>query len=1000
MAIWDELWERVDRSGRGWLGRVERFLDDVVLLPDDVRRRLDEAEADLAAERFAGAERGFVDVLGARPSLGRAALGLAKARHGLGDGPGTLAALAEARALAPKDAELALWHAHVALEARALEDARAAAAVAARGLAAQGGSRFADACATLAWAEWHLGRPDRAARELRKALSIEARPALQVALVVALVDAGAGSAARATAGKLRPDALSGTDGWRVGDALVRADAPTDARPFLEAAAAAGEGQAVVALGRLRLAEGAADEAIASARQAIATGGGAPALVLLAEALLHQGQEKEAAEAYEAAAQVEGDATYWRAALRAAPLTEQATLERLSAALAAHAPQDPLVEMVRVLSGAEVEATQGSVEPAVIPDATTVEEARLALAWAMRAESEQALALLARFDLLATAAETSGDVAFGQIRKPLLGQDSSQGRDGTIQRSVLRVSRSDRALAATRLRALWLARWRRPSLASAPEEEKDATRPSWMVVDLPRALDTFGQMMTSRAPAVVLRAQALREELDRPLLLGVLGEFNAGKSTFVNAFIGSDVAPMGIVPTTATLNLLRSGAERLVRVVFRDGRTREGTFEVMRPMLQELDAVGADASGAAVIDRVEILLPGELLERVWILDSPGTNALDAEHERLAQEAARRADAVLWIFDASQAGKLSETKMHETLSAQGREVVPILNKADRLKDGELARVSGVIEEGFGRKPVPLSAKRALKARLAGDDEALAASGYQDLLTALEQRVFARTRELKARACAGRLRDLVAEALADEAAREAALEARLAALKTRREAIDGVRRDALLATEDATRGFGGALDQVFEAAREEVRLVGEGRGALHNADRLFLSEHLRRELASIAEVAERELVAGLAALFSSVWVAEGAEDTVEPDTTGGAEKLAHRFVSGGRVATVWAAFVAYQRGRIDGGIERVLGMERATPESVDEGLRALRADAKRELAGPLAEAVEELVHQVEDRLRGQMVAARMSAQRDRFVAQRPLDVLHDLLTEMLGA
>src|SRR5262249_21124687 len=47
---------------------------------------------------------------------------------------------------------------------------------------------------------------------------------------------------------------------------------------------------------------------------------------------------------------------------------------------------------------------------------------------------------------------------------------------------------------------------------------------------------------------VARAAA---NLDQPLLVTVMGEFSSGKSSFVNAFIGADVAPTGITPTTAT-----------------------------------------------------------------------------------------------------------------------------------------------------------------------------------------------------------------------------------------------------------------------------------------------------------------------------------------------------------------------------------------------------------------------------------------------------------------
>ena len=62
---------------------------------------------------------------------------------------------------------------------------------------------------------------------------------------------------------------------------------------------------------------------------------------------------------------------------------------------------------------------------------------------------------------------------------------------------------------------------------------------------------------------VARAAA---NLDQPLLVTVMGEFSSGKSSFVNAFIGADVAPTGITPTTATINVVRYGRERGGRII--------------------------------------------------------------------------------------------------------------------------------------------------------------------------------------------------------------------------------------------------------------------------------------------------------------------------------------------------------------------------------------------------------------------------------------------------
>src|SRR5262249_15416157 len=81
---------------------------------------------------------------------------------------------------------------------------------------------------------------------------------------------------------------------------------------------------------------------------------------------------------------------------------------------------------------------------------------------------------------------------------------------------------------------------------------------------------------------VARAAA---NLDQPLLVTVMGEFSSGKSSFVNAFIGADVAPTGITPTTATINVVRYGRERGGRILTRDGATLELGWDAMMAHLR-------------------------------------------------------------------------------------------------------------------------------------------------------------------------------------------------------------------------------------------------------------------------------------------------------------------------------------------------------------------------------------------------------------------------------
>src|SRR5687767_1807797 len=110
------------------------------------------------------------------------------------------------------------------------------------------------------------------------------------------------------------------------------------------------------------------------------------------------------------------------------------------------------------------------------------------------------------------------------------------------------------------------------------------------------------------------------QLDEFFLLVVVGEFNAGKSAFINALAGQRVLQEGVTPTTAQIHVLKHG---------------------------DLVATSVEDEGIRVVTA-----PVELLREVHIVDTPGTNAIIREHERLTAEFVPRADLVLFVTSADR------------------------------------------------------------------------------------------------------------------------------------------------------------------------------------------------------------------------------------------------------------------------------------------------------------------------------------------------------------
>jgi small GTP-binding protein len=308
-------------------------------------------------------------------------------------------------------------------------------------------------------------------------------------------------------------------------------------------------------------------------------------------------------------------------------------------------------------------------------------------------------------------------------------------------------------------------------------EQDVLREERRILgDLRASLIRFGASDENIAPL-----QRSIDQLDELFLLVVVGEFNAGKSAFINALAGQRLMEEGVTPTTARVTPVR-------------------------------------------------------YEDINIVDTPGTNAVIREHEQVTAEFVPRADLVLFVTSADRPFTETERAFLDQIRGWGKKIVIVINKIDilgedegrRAEDGGRTAEDGPVEKvrayvadnarrllGVTPEIFPVSAKAAFRAKT-GEPQLWASSGFEAL-----ESYIRRTLDSASRTTLKLLNPLgVGAALIDRYS--ATTQARLSELSEDFALLDDVERQLEAYEQDMASGFEGRM-----AAVDNVLLEMERRG-----------------------------------------------------------------------------------------------------------------------------------------------------------------------------
>jgi predicted GTPase len=218
-------------------------------------------------------------------------------------------------------------------------------------------------------------------------------------------------------------------------------------------------------------------------------------------------------------------------------------------------------------------------------------------------------------------------------------------------------------------------------------------------------------------------------------LVLVGRFSRGKSSLVNAILGTDSLPTGIVPLTSVITSVSYGS--VERVMLRFARSlldHQVPLSALRSYVTQQENPG-NVKG---IKEAEVQLPAGFLRRGFhFIDTPGLGSAIEENTRTTESYLPEADAFLLVTSFDSPLSADEILFFRAVASSPRRVFVVLNKQDTASEQQRVEAVEFVRQRLDAmysqdspKIFAISALQALQAKQANDLQRLEESGIVSL------------------------------------------------------------------------------------------------------------------------------------------------------------------------------------------------------------------------------------------------------------------------------
>jgi len=222
-------------------------------------------------------------------------------------------------------------------------------------------------------------------------------------------------------------------------------------------------------------------------------------------------------------------------------------------------------------------------------------------------------------------------------------------------------------------------------------------------------------------------EELREKVSNNVFnLVILGQFKRGKTTLINALLGAEILPTGVVPLTSIPTIIQHGKAFRIKVLFEDGRAKEIRHENLHLYVTER----GNPKNEKHVSEVIITYPSEYLkDGVRLIDTPGVGSVYQHNTDVAYMYLPKSDAAVFILSVDQPVSQSEIEFLSDVREYSDRIFFLLNKIDYVRNPDdlnesIRFTKATLKECMDSdiRLFPVSARLGLEGKLSGSRKLL--------------------------------------------------------------------------------------------------------------------------------------------------------------------------------------------------------------------------------------------------------------------------------------